>query len=289
MYTLQPKHAFFVGIDSDGCVFDSMELKHKECFIPQTIKHYQLQAVSKYARQTWEFVNLYSKSRGVNRFPALVETLRLLQRRPEVKERGQQIPTLKALRDWVQQETRLGNPALEQKVAETGDPDLAGALEWSQQVNEAVRDMVRGVPPFPMVRQSLAKLASHADLLVCSSTPQQALCAEWDEHDLRRFVVEICGQEAGSKTEILANASQYAADHCLMIGDAPGDQRAAQANRCLFFPIVPGSEETSWRRFHDEALQRFLGGTFAGDYQQRLFDEFERSLPEEPSFPVDDP
>ncbi len=88
MYKITPKHDFLIGIDSDGCVFDTMELKHKECFIPNTIKYYDLQAISKYAREAAEFVNLYSKSRGINRFPALVETLEWLQKRPEVAARG---------------------------------------------------------------------------------------------------------------------------------------------------------------------------------------------------------
>lgn len=73
MTDFTPKHAYLVGIDSDGCAFDTMELKHKECFIPNTIHYWGLQGVSKYAREAAEFVNLYSKSRGVNRFPALVE------------------------------------------------------------------------------------------------------------------------------------------------------------------------------------------------------------------------
>jgi len=55
----KPKKEFFVGIDSDGCVFDTMEIKQKECFIPNIIKHWRLQAVSKYVRQTAEFVNLW--------------------------------------------------------------------------------------------------------------------------------------------------------------------------------------------------------------------------------------
>jgi hypothetical protein len=33
------------------------------------IKHFHLQAESKYAREVWDFVNLYSKTRGANRFP----------------------------------------------------------------------------------------------------------------------------------------------------------------------------------------------------------------------------
>ena len=39
MYEIQPTKEFLVGIDSDGCAFDTMELKHKECFIPNTIKY----------------------------------------------------------------------------------------------------------------------------------------------------------------------------------------------------------------------------------------------------------
>ena len=77
----KPTKEFFVGIDSDGCIFDSMEIKHKECFAPMFIKHFTLQAVSRYAREVWEFVNLYSKTRGANRFPALV---RASKSNPEV-------------------------------------------------------------------------------------------------------------------------------------------------------------------------------------------------------------
>ena len=51
---LERERDFFVGIDSDGCVFDTMELKHKECFIPAFIQHYGLQGVSKYAREAAE-------------------------------------------------------------------------------------------------------------------------------------------------------------------------------------------------------------------------------------------
>jgi len=29
----QPQHDFLVCIDSDGCTFDTMEVKHKYCFV----------------------------------------------------------------------------------------------------------------------------------------------------------------------------------------------------------------------------------------------------------------
>lgn len=284
MYEISPKHDFFVGIDSDGCIFDSMELKHKECFIPNIINYYELQAISKYAREAAEFVNLYSKSRGINRFPALVETLQWLQQRPEVKARGVEITVPKSLAKWVAEETKLGNPALEKKVAETNDPDLKFALKWSVAVNDMIAGMVRGVPPFPMVKESLAKLATKSDMVVCSATPNEALEAEWKEHDVAKYVVAICGQEAGNKKETLASAKKYAPNKSLMIGDAPGDHKAAVANDTLFYPINPGNEEQSWQRFHDEAIDKFFDGTFAGEYQKMLLAEFDSYLPEKPSF-----
>jgi phosphoglycolate phosphatase-like HAD superfamily hydrolase len=288
MLPITPKHEFLVGIDSDGCVFDSMELKHKECFVPAFINHYGLQGVSKYAREAAEFVNLYSKSRGINRFPALIEQLDWLRRRPEVRARSIKVARVQGLIDWVARESKLGNPTLEKAVAETDDPDLKLALAWSVAVNKAIAEMVREVPPFPYVRQSLERFANRADMIVCSQTPCAALEAEWKEHDLAQYVVAICGQEVASKKEALASAKQYSADHTLMIGDAPGDYKAAVANDCLFFPINPGAEEASWRRLHDEGIARFFDGSFAGEYQRQLLEEFDTFLPERPPWKVED-
>ncbi|MDP6445926.1 MAG: HAD hydrolase-like protein, partial [Pirellulaceae bacterium] len=242
MYEISPQHDFLVGIDSDGCAFDTMELKHKECFIPNTINFYGLQAVSKYAREAAEFVNLYSKSRGINRFPALVESLEWLQKRPEVKARGVTIGVPAAVKQWIAEESKLGNPTLAARVAETGDAQLKQALAWSEKVNETVAGMVRDVPPFPFLRESLDKLTGRADMLVCSATPNDALTAEWAEHGIDKYVAAICGQESGSKKETLTNAAKYPRNHTLMIGDAPGDFKAATANNCLFYPINPGEE-----------------------------------------------
>lgn len=283
----QAKHEFFVGIDSDGCVFDTMELKHKECFIPAFINYYELQGASKYARESAEFVNLYSKSRGVNRFPALIEQLDWLRRRPEVKARGVQVPKPAGVIRWISEESKLGNPALEKAVAATGDPDLQLALKWSQAVNEAVAAMVRGVPPFPSVRECLDRFAEKCDMIVASATPNAALRAEWEEHGIAGHVQAICGQEAGTKKEILAVAARYGSNKSLMIGDAPGDHKAAVANNCLFFPINPGHEEASWKRLLDEGIDRFYAGTFAGEYQEKLVEEFNKYLPASPPWPVD--
>jgi hypothetical protein len=67
-----------------------------------------------------------------------------------------------------------------------------------------------------------------------------------------------------------------------MIGDAPGDMKAARSNNALFYPINPGDEEASWKRFYGEAMPRFLAGTYAGRYESDLIAEFDRCLPDTP-------
>ncbi|CAN5909239.1 HAD family hydrolase [soil metagenome] len=278
---------YFIGIDSDGCVFDSMEVKHKECFIPAFIKHFQLAAVAKYAREAAEFVNLYSKDRGANRFPAYLKALDLLRERPEVVRRGTDVPELPGLRDWIARESKLGNATLKAEVERTNDPDLTRCMAWSEAVNRAVGEIVEGVPPFPGVREALEQIRGKADAMVVSATPGEALEREWAEHGIAEFVALIAGQELGSKTEhlaIAAAADRYDRDKVLMIGDAPGDRKAAEANGVLFFPINPGHEEESWQRFQDEALSKFFDGTYKGDYMADRIAEFEALLPEHPSW-----
>ncbi|MSU40562.1 MAG: HAD family hydrolase [Pedosphaera sp.] len=281
----KPSHPFFVGIDSDGCIFDSMEIKHQECFAPCFIKHFKLQAVSKYARETWAFVNLYSKDRGANRFPALVRAVKLLGARPQVQARGVTMPDITALEEWIGRETKLGNATLNTEVA-SGNTGLAHIKVWSDAVNAAIADMVHGVPPFPLVRECLANIQTRADAMCISQTPGAALQREWAEHGIDGFVKLIAGQELGTKTEHLkfAAASKYAAGKVLMIGDAPGDFKAAKSNGALFFPINPGKEEASWERLHSEALNRFFAGTYAGEYEAALVKEFDACLPERPSW-----
>ena len=275
---------FFVGIDSDGCAFDTMEVKHKECFIPAIIRFYRLAAVSKAARECAEFVNLYSKSRGVNRFPALVEALDLLADRPEVAERGFAVPKVDGLRDWLARETTLGNASLRAEVERTGDADLRLALQWSEAANASIAETVHAVPPFPNVREALASIGRSADAMVISSTPAEALRREWAEHGLADAVGSIAGQERGGKEHILkdAIAGRYDPAKVLMIGDAPGDRKAAEAAGVLYYPIEPGAEAESWRRFLDEALPKFLDGTYAGAYMAERVARFESLLPETP-------
>ena len=284
LINLKPKNDFFIGIDSDGCVFDSMEPKQKECFCPITIEKWGLACISKYAREAWEFVNLYSKDRGCNRFLALQKTLDLLCNRTAVQNRGVEIPKLDILKAWCDRETKLGNPALQAEIERSDNEQLKKVLDWSLSINEAVSRVVRGVKPFPLVKECLQKLQGLADLVVVSSTPIEALIREWQENGLDQFVSFIAGQEIGSKKEHLqfATKDKYKTDHVLMIGDAPGDLKAAHANDILFYPIVPGHEEQSWEKFYNEIIDLFLEEKYNKEFQNELIDEFQSYLPEKP-------
>jgi phosphoglycolate phosphatase-like HAD superfamily hydrolase len=283
---LKPQKEFFIGIDSDGCVFDTMEIKQKECFCPNFIRSYNLQRISKYARETWEFVNLYSKSRGVNRFKALLEAVKLLEQRSDVRKRNAALPDMSALEKWVSKETRLGNPALEKYASEVNDPRISLTLEWSKKVNRDIEKMVFGINPFPMVEESLQKLTMKADAIVVSQTPVEALEREWEENSIDRYVHMIAGQEYGTKTEHLALAAKgkYPDNKILMIGDAPGDYNAAKSNGVLFYPVNPGHEDESWDRLYNEALDRFFNGNYQGEYERKLIEQFNTYLPEKPGW-----
>lgn len=281
---LQPTREFFVGIDSDGCVFDSMEPKQKEFFCPNVIRFFGLLPVSKIARETWEFVNLYSQNRGVNRFLALIECFKLLQERPEIKERNISIPDIASLIEWTEKETKLGNPALESYASTVNNPQIDLVLKWSKTVNKEIGEWIKGLVPFPNFKESLEKLVLKADAIVVSQTPVEALRREWEENDIAKYVRVIAGQEYGTKAEHLALAAKnkYPDNKILMIGDAPGDLKAAKTNGVLFFPVNPGYEEKSWDRFSKESLNMFFAGTYEGEYENSLIEEFQSFLPETP-------
>jgi phosphoglycolate phosphatase-like HAD superfamily hydrolase len=282
------QHDFFVGIDSDGCAFDAMELKHKECFTPTIIKVWGLQSVSKYARETCEFVNLYSKTRGLNRWIALTRVFDLLRERPEVKARHAKVPSGDKIKEFIESGYPLSHKGIVQYAADHPNPELEQAVLWSTTVDAAIADMVHGVPPFPFVRDSLIAMQGHVDLMVVSATPVEALEREWGEHGIAQYMSVIAGQEMGTKKQHLQFAAKgkYPDDHILLIGDAPGDRDSARAVDVLYYPINPGGEDKSWKRFHNEALGKFLSCEYEDGYEDARIAEFEKLLPETPPWQI---
>ena len=173
---------------------------------------------------------------------------------------------------------------MRRKVLEANDPIITNAYNWSVAVNATIKEVVYGIPPFPFVRESLVKMIEKADAMVVSQTPVEALEREWKENDIDQYVRLIAGQEYGTKTEHLKYAAKgkYPEDKILMIGDAPGDFKAAKSNGVLFYPVNPGNEEASWERFYEESLDKFFEGSYAGKYEEDLIEEFNSYLPSTP-------
>jgi len=284
LIAFRPGHAYFVAVDSDGCVFDTMELKQRRCFHPLIVSHWRLEAVADAVRETAAFVGLYSRTRGSNRFPALLRVFDLLRRRPDARAAGVPVPDLPALRRFVQSGAALGEPALERAAAETGDPELADVLAWSRAVNACIAAEAGGVRVFPGAAEGLRLMRRRADVLCVSQTPAAALEREWAQHGLADCAALIAGQELGTKAEHIAAAAagKYRAGRMLVVGDAPGDREAARRTGALFYPINPGREETSWRRLRDEDWTRFLAGEYAGPPEAARIAEFDALLPETP-------
>jgi len=315
---------FFIGIDSDGCAFDTMEPKHKYCFAIAVCQAYRLAALARPLRDVWDFVNLYGQTRGCNRWLALRDTFRYLDDltpydrfRPFLQAHRKVIEAFIQAADDVPEIT-LSNDGLVRFAADRLDERGAMLLEgivadpvsvaysqlgrsvvmadtspqhcllrmalWTFLVNGLVAHRVHDVPPFPHVRESLQRVGDQADVMVVSATPNEALQREWEEHDIAQYVQMICGQEMGKKAEHLRHGAggKYEPQRMLMIGDAPGDLKAARANDALFYPVNPGDEAASWQRFQDEAAEKFFDGQYAGDYEKRLIDEFMGYLPENP-------
>jgi len=289
LLNMKPTKEFLVCVDSDGCVFDNMELKHKECFCPATVNVWGLQSVSRYARESAEFVNLYSKTRGANRFPALIRTLELLGQRKEAVERGYVCPDLSPLKKWVEETDSLSAIGIKKYAEERGgdlDPILATAARWSAEVDENIERIVHGVAPLPGVKEAFAQIAQFADIVIVSATPHEAIVREWGAQGLLEHITVVAGQELGTKKDCIRMAMEgkYEPGKVLMVGDAPGDHKAATDNGVLYYPIIPNHEVESWSNMRAEAAEKFHQGEYAGSYMEAQIQKFYAELKDEPNW-----
>lgn len=285
---MKPTSEYLVAIDSDGCVFDAMGIKQRECFCPMMIAYFGLQPVAKAVRECKEFADLFSKTRGANRHKTAVRILtELLPSHPIVKESNFDVPQFPNYIKWVNNpDSLLSNKGLKQAILKADGQaknEFETVLKWSIRVDEMISEVVKNIPPFPYVCESLEKVRQQADIIICSSTPLEALIREWTEHDILKYIKAVGGQEMGSKAEQLKiMIEKYDTYQVLMIGDALGDQKAAESNGILFYPINPGNEAESWKRFYEDALDIFLKGKYLGKYQNKVKNEFAEYLPDIP-------
>ena len=262
---------FAVCVDSDGCAMDTMNIKHIRCFGPCMVAEWGLEQWLDPILERWNVINLYSMTRGINRFKGLAMALE------EIDRQYTPIEGVKLLCAWAQEAPELSNDAVARKAAE--HPIFEKALRWSQAVNRSIESLPpEEVKPFDHVKEALAAAHAQADVVVVSSANPEAVREEWKRFHLLEHVDLLCTQEMGSKAYCIGKLMEKGYEAILMCGDAPGDEQAARKNRVLYYPILVNREDESWLRFLEEALERFLKNEYAGAYQQALLDEFNANL-----------
>ena len=277
--SFERKHDFLICVDSDGCAMDTMDIKHFRCFGPCMIEVWGLHAHEQELLARWNEINLYTMTRGINRFKGLAIALK----EAEETYDDVQIDDLETFLRWTEITKELSNRAIEDVLAQKESKSLRMALEWSERVNVAIKNLPEEKNlPFEGAKAGLAAAHAAADVAIVSSANAGAVREEWTRHNLIEHTDIMLAQDAGTKAYCIGQLLQkgYEKDHVLMIGDAPGDQKAAEDNGVLYYPILVKKEKSSWERFLSEGLEKFLSGTYSGKYQEERIKEFQKNLSE---------
>ncbi len=267
---------YLVCVDSDGCAMDTMDIKHFRCFGPCMVEEWGLEEWAQPILARWNEINLYTMSRGVNRFKGLAMAL------DEINAQYTAVEGLDELKAWAASAPELSNGALEKALPAAQGPCLAKALSWSKKVNAAINALPESEKkPFDGAAAGLAAAHAAADVAVVSSANREAVEEEWARCGLLGSVDVLCCQDAGSKAACIAQlkAKGYAPDHILMVGDAPGDKAAAEKNGVWFYPILVRHEAESWAELVSTALARLTSGAYA-PYGEALAEKFLANLGE---------
>lgn len=277
--SFERKHDFLICVDSDGCAMDTMDIKHFRCFGPCMIEVWGLHAHEQELLARWNEVNLYTMTRGINRFKGLAIALK----EAEETYDDVQIDDLETFLRWTETTKELSNRAIEEVLAQKESKSLRMALEWSERVNVAIKNLPEEENlPFEGAKAGLAAAHAAADVAIVSSANAGAVREEWTRHNLIEHTDIMLAQDAGTKAYCIGQLLQkgYEKAHVLMIGDAPGDKKAAEDNGVLYYPILVKKEKSSWERFLSEGLEKFLSGTYSGKYQEERINEFQKNLSE---------
>ena len=270
------KHNFLVCVDSDGCAMDTMNVKHFRSFGPCMVDEWSLGEWRGEILERWNVINLFSMTRGVNRFKGLAMIL------SEINEKYCAIEGIDKLITWAESSPELSNSALEAAIARDCDAvALKKALSWSIAVYNSIKSLPEEeIKPFPLAREALEFAHARADVAIVSSANLGAVLEEWEKHSLLPHTDIVMAQDSGSKSACIAALLEkgYDRSNVVMCGDAPGDLAAAEKNGVLYFPILVGREEESWREFMDVALDKLISGSYAGEYQAQKREEFLNNL-----------
>ena len=261
--SFERKHDYLVCVDSDGCVMDTMNCKHFHCFGPCMVTEWGLEAWKEEILDRWNVINLFSMTRGINRFKGLAMALK------EIDGKYTPITGIDALVHWADTAPALSNDAVAAAAEAATDPDaklvLEKALNWSKEVNKAIVKLPeeRKVP-YDGAKEGLAAAHQFADVAMVSSANRDAVEEEWGKFGLLEYTDIVLAQDVGSKAACIKEMLKfgYDADKVVMIGDAPGDCDAAEKNGVHYYPILVNHEKQSW----DEAIAVAFGKLQSGEY-----------------------
>ena len=274
--TFVKKHDYLICVDSDGCAMDTMDIKHIRCFGPCMVTEWRLETWAEDILRRWNEVNLYTLTRGINRFKGLAVAL------AEVNGKYKKIGGIDELVSWAETSPELSNDALKRRI-EAGDPTgvFRKALSWSQAVNEHIKALPQEeIKPFEKVKEALAMAHENADVAIVSSANLGAVLEEWERFGLLEHTDIVMAQNVGSKAFCISELLKkgYAQDHVLMCGDALGDMQAADKNGVYYFPILVRKEAQSWQEFMNTGLHKLLEGSYGGEYQAAKKAAFSENL-----------
>ena len=274
--SFEKKREYLVCVDSDGCAMDTMDVKHFTCFGPCMVREWGLEQWQDAILARWNDINLYTMTRGINRFKGLAMALK------EIDQTYTKIEDVETLLTWAEESQELSNAALEREIEKNpGSVSLKKAFSWTRAVNEGITQLPDDKKlPFPMVKEALAFAHERADVAIVSSANLDAVLEEWEMHGLLEHTDIVLAQNAGSKAYCIAELLKkgYAKENVLMCGDAPGDKQAAEQNGVFYYPILVRFEKASWEEFIAEGFERLLAGSYAGEYQEEKNEAFLKNL-----------
>ena len=119
---------FAVCVDSDGCAMDTMNIKHYRCFGPCMVEEWGLEPWRDAILALWNVINLYSGTRGINRFKGLAMAL------GEIDQQYTPIDGVEALIDWAGHAPELSNDAVAKNAAEHPIFEKALRTDYTRQL-----------------------------------------------------------------------------------------------------------------------------------------------------------
>ncbi len=267
---------YLVCIDSDGCAIDGMTVKHLKCFGPCLIDEWSLQTNQDELLEYWNKINLYTLTRGINRFKGMLMLLEF------AKEKNFITDDITAYKNWVNTTKELSNDSIEKEIQVVDDITLKKVLSWSKKVNNSVASLTNEEKvAFDGVKEALILARNNADTAIISAANGRAVAEEFEFNKLDSLIDVCMTQEYGSKASCIKQLLEkggYKPENVIMIGDALGDYQAAEANNVLFYPILAGKEVESWQLFKNEILEKFLNNKYDEAKRNELLTIFKSNL-----------